>query len=72
MNKEAEALAAIFASSVIPVTRLIGAERNAKANANEKIPMKILNIPVCAYCVQILTPSFDFSVEALLLAVSSN
>ena len=33
--------------------------------------MKMLNIPFWAYCVQILTTSFEFSVEADLPAFSS-
>src|SRR5689334_8976233 len=49
----------------------LGAEKNANARANENIPINMLNIPVWAYFVQICTTSFDFSIDALMLAFSS-
>src|SRR5678815_5475126 len=38
--------------------------KNAYASVRQKITMKMLNIPACAYLVQIFTTSFDFSIDA--------
>src|SRR5678815_1264199 len=38
--------------------------KNAYASVRQKITMKMLNIPACAYLVQIFTTSLDFSIDA--------
>ena len=46
-------------------------EIQANASAKKKTAIKILNIPFCAYCVQIFTTSTDFSGSAFLGALGS-
>ena len=46
--------------------------KEGEGQGEQKMAMKMLNMPFWAYCVQIFTTSLEFSVEALRLAASSS